>query len=69
MDRLALILVIIGALVWGVVGIFGMNPIAWMANGSMSVWSRIAYTIIGLGGLWCIKLLFRKRELVRHNAS
>lgn len=66
MDRLALILVIIGAIVWGAVGIFGMNPIAWMMNGSAAVWSRIVYTIIGLAGLWCIKFLFRERELVRH---
>jgi uncharacterized membrane protein YuzA (DUF378 family) len=68
MDRFALILVILGALVWGAVGIFGLNPVAWLVNGSkISVLARIIYTIIGLGGLWCIKLLFRERTLVSHH--
>lgn len=65
MDRFALILIIIGAIVWGVVGIFGMNPVAALLQGSMSVLSRILYTIIGLGGLWSIKFLFRERILVK----
>lgn len=67
MDRFALFLVIIGAIVWGVVGIFGLNPIGWILSGSMSWLSRIVYTLVGLGGLWCIKFLFRERELVKHH--
>lgn len=66
MDRFALILVIIGAIIWGAVGIFGLNPIAWITNGSMTMLARIIYTLVGLGGIWCIKLLFRERELVKH---
>ena len=67
MDRFALLLVIIGAIVWGVVGIFGFNPIAWLTQGSMTVLARIIYTLIALGGIWCIKFLFRERELVKHH--
>lgn len=66
MDRFALILAVIGAIVWGVVGIFGLNPIAWLLQGSMSALARIAYVLIALGGLWCIKLLFRERTVAEH---
>lgn len=69
MDRFALVLVILGAIVWGVIGIFGLNPVAWVMHGSMTVLSRIIYTLIGLGGIWCIKFLFREREFVKHHES
>lgn len=66
MDRFALVLVVIGAVAWGVVGIFGLNPVAWFTRGTMTALSRIIYTLIGLGGLWCIKFFFREREIVKH---
>jgi uncharacterized membrane protein YuzA (DUF378 family) len=64
MDRTALILVIIGAIVWGLVGIFDWNPVAYIFGGAMSGLSRVVYTLVGIGGIWCVKLLFRERELV-----
>lgn len=67
MDRFALVLAIIGGIVWGVVGIFGLNPVAWLMHGSMSVLARIVYVLIALGGLWCIKFLFRERTLAEHH--
>ncbi len=60
MDTLALILSIIGSLNWGLVGIFQFDLVAWLFGGTGSVVSRIIYTVIGLAGLWCISLLFRK---------
>ena len=63
MDRLALILTIVGAIIWGAVGLFGLHPFAWTADGSWGVLLRIIFTIVALGGLWCIKLLFREREI------
>ena len=62
MDRLALILSIIGSLNWGLIGIFGFDLVGWLFNGQGSVVSRIVFTIVGLAGLWCISLLFRERE-------
>lgn len=67
MDRFALILAILGGIVWGVVGVFGLNPVAFITNGSMSVLARIVYVLFCLGGLWCIKFLFRERTLVEHH--
>ncbi len=60
MDTLALILSIVGSLNWGLVGIFQFDLVAWLFGGTGSVVSRILYTVIGLAGLWCITLLFRK---------
>lgn len=60
MDTLALILSIIGSLNWGLVGIFRFDLVAWLFGGQGSVISRIIYTLVGLAGLWCITLLFRK---------
>ncbi|MBQ6116377.1 MAG: DUF378 domain-containing protein [Oscillospiraceae bacterium] len=61
-DRLALILVIVGALNWGSVGIFGFDCVAFLCGGQMAVLSRIIYSLVGLAGLWCITLLFRDRD-------
>ena len=61
-DRIALILTVIGALNWGSIGIFGFDVVAWICGGQMSVLSRIVYTIVALAGVWCISLIFRERE-------
>ena len=60
-DRIALILVIIGALNWGTVGLFGFDMVAFLCGGQMAVISRVIYALVGLGGLWCVSLLFRER--------
>ncbi len=62
MDTLALILSIIGSINWGLVGIFQFDLVAWLFGGQGSVVSRIIYTVVGLAGLWCITLLFRKGQ-------
>ena len=62
MDRIALILVVIGALNWGVIGLFGMDLVAFICGGQMAALSRIIYALVGLGGLWSISLLFRDRQ-------
>jgi len=62
MDRLALVLSIIGSLNWGLIGVFGFDLVGWLFNGQGSVVSRIIFTVVGLAGLWCISLLFRSHE-------
>ena len=63
MDTFALILSIIGALNWGLVGIFRFDLVAWLFGGQTATVSRILYTLIGLAGLWCISLRFRRHAL------
>lgn len=62
MDRLALIISIIGALNWGSIGLFKFDIVAWICGGQTAVLSRIIYTVVALAGIWCISLLFRARE-------
>ena len=64
LDRLSLIFIIIGALNWGSVGIFGFDCVAWLFGGQGATFSRIVYTLVGLAGIWCISLLFRRRNSV-----
>lgn len=63
-DRVALILVIIGALNWGSIGIFQFDFVAWAFGGQYSAVSRIIFTLVAIAGIWCISLLFRDREIV-----
>ena len=53
-DYIALVLVIIGAINWGLIGLFGFDLVATLF-GSMSVVSRIVYTLVGIAGLWSIR--------------
>lgn len=62
MDKIALILVIVGALNWGGIGIFGFDTVAFLFGGQTAVLSRIIYALVGLAGLWCITLLFPDTE-------
>lgn len=60
MDTISLILAIIGAINWGLVGLFRFDLVAWIFGGQAAILSRVIYTLVGLAGLWCISLLFRK---------
>lgn len=64
MDRIALVLTIIGALNWGSIGLFRFDLVAWIAGGQTSIVARIVYTVVALAGIWCISLLFRSREAI-----
>lgn len=61
-DKIALLLAVIGALNWGGIGLFGFDTVAFLFGGQMSVFSRIIYALVGLAGLWCITMLFRYGE-------
>ena len=58
-DKLALILLIIGGVNWGLVGIFEFDLVAWLFGGQTALLSRIVYIIVALSAIWCISLLFR----------
>ena len=64
MDRVSLILVIVGALNWLLIGLFRFDAVAWLCGGQTAMLSRIIYSIVGIAGLWSISLLFREREPV-----
>ena len=62
LDRISLILVIIGAINWLLVGLFSFDVVAYVCGGSTAVLSRVIYTLVGLAGIWCITMLFREKE-------
>ena len=62
MDRIALIITIIGALNWGSIGLFKFDLVAWITGGAGTLAARIIYTVVALAGIWCISLIFRARE-------
>lgn len=61
-DTISLLLVIVGAVNWLLVGIFQFDIVAWLFGGQAALLSRIIYTVIGAAGLWCISLLFRDKD-------
>jgi uncharacterized protein len=55
---IALLLIVIGALNWGLVGFFKYNAIASFSKGDMAGWSRFFYAIIGIAGVWSLSFFF-----------
>lgn len=64
-NRIALILNIIGGINWGLIGLFQFDLVAWICGGQDSIFARIIYSIVGLAAIWCISLLFRDNHIVR----
>lgn len=67
LDNTALIIVIIGALNWLCIGIFGFDVVAALFGGQGALISRIVYTLVGIAGIWSITLLFKDKTPVRNN--
>mgnify|MGYP002517805161 CR=1 FL=1 len=60
LDNTLLSLAIIGCINWGLIGLAKFDLVAWIFGGQTAVISRLIYGLVGLAGLWCITLLFRK---------
>ncbi|ARF17443.1 DUF378 domain-containing protein [Sporosarcina ureae] len=60
--RIALTLVIIGALNWGMIGFFNFDLVASVFGGQNTILAKIVYAIVGLSGLATIGLLVRSNE-------
>ena len=69
LDRISLVLVIVGAVNWGAIGLFQFDLVSWLFGGQDAILSRIIYTVIALAGIWCVSLLFREREVLTRTAS
>ena len=64
LDRISLILVVIGAINWGAIGLFQFDLVAWLFGGQSAIISRIVYTVVSLAGILCLSLLFRRNEVL-----
>ena len=61
-NKIALILSIIGSLNWGLVGLFSFDLVAWICGGSSTIVARIIYVLVALAGVWCISMLFKEND-------
>lgn len=62
LDWIAMALLVVGGLNWGLVGVFGFDLVAALF-GDMSALSRIVYALVGLSAIWCI---YTASKLGRH---
>lgn len=69
LDRISLVLVIVGAVNWGAIGLFQFDLVSWLFGGQDAILSRIIYTLVALAGIWCISLLFREREILTRTSD
>ncbi|SHE51899.1 DUF378 domain-containing protein [Desulforamulus putei] len=70
LSRIALVLVIVGAINWLLVGLFSWDLVAALLGGDAaresSLLSRIIYSLVGISGLILIPTLFRDRAPVEN---
>lgn len=65
MDRIALALVVLGALNWLLVGVFNFDLVATLFGGTNALVSKIIYSVIGLSGIYSSSLFFREEAQVK----
>ncbi len=69
LDKIALLLLIIGGINWGLVGIFQFDLVAFIFGGSAAIVSRIIYTLVAISAIWCVSLFFKDNEMVEETSS
>lgn len=63
LDKIALIILIIGGLNWGSIGLFGFDIVGFFFGGQAAIVSRIIFVVVALAAIWCISLLFRDKAV------
>lgn len=58
LNTIVLVLIIIGALNWGLIALFSFDLVAWLF-GNMTMLSRLVYGLVGIAGLWAITFFTR----------
>ncbi len=67
LDKIALIILVIGGINWGSIGLFQFDIVSWKCGGQDAILARIINTLVALSAIWCISLLFRENEIVPTN--
>ncbi len=62
LQKIALVVTIIGAINWGLIGLFQWDLVAWIFGGTGTLLSRTIYTLVGITGLINIGLLVAPTE-------
>lgn len=61
-DIIALILVIVGGINWGLVGILQFDLVAWIFGGQSAILARVVYTLVGISAIWCVSILMKLKN-------
>ncbi|MCB5239130.1 DUF378 domain-containing protein [Niallia alba] len=69
LQKIALILMIIGAINWGLIGLFQFDLVAAIFGGQHAGLARIIYSIVGIAGLLSISLLFPSKSLSKNSTK
>lgn len=69
LDKIALTLLVIGGINWGLVGIFQFDLVAWLFGGADSLLSRAVYILVAVSAVWCSTLLLRLDNETEHITS
>lgn len=69
LRRIALGLIIVGAINWGLIGFFNFDLVAFIFNGQQSLLSRIIYVLVGLSGLYALTIFFTGIESIDDSAE
>ena len=63
LSVLALILILVGAINWGLWGFFQFDLVAWIAKGNTNWLARLIYSLVGLAGVWGLRFLGKCKAL------
>ena len=63
LSTLSLILVVVGALNWGLWGFFQFDFVSWLTGSQTGGLARLIYSVIGLAGLWSVRSLLKCKHL------
>ncbi len=66
LKRIALIVMIIGAINWGLIGFLNFDLVAYIFGGQTALLSRIIYAVVGVAGLFAITFLFNRESYHGH---
>ena len=66
-NKIALVISIIGALNWGLIGLVTFDAVAWISGGATTVLARIIYILVAVAGIWCISMLFHPNDEIAEN--
>ena len=66
-NKIALIISIIGALNWGLIALFSFDAVAWISGGATTIFARIIYLLVAVAGIWCISMLFHPNDEIAEN--
>ncbi|MBR4622066.1 MAG: DUF378 domain-containing protein [Ruminococcus sp.] len=69
LDRIALFLLVVGGVNWGLVGLFEFDLVAFLFGGQTAILSRIVYVLVAVSAIWCISLFFKESELIESRHS